>query len=86
MKRLALLALVPLAILAAGQEAEACAVCYGAPESPMTAGMNHAIFFLLALVASVQLGFVALFVSIIRRTRHLRNRRSNLHLIEGGLR
>ena len=84
MKRLLPLALLPLAILATGQEAEACAVCYGAPDSPMTVGMNHAIFFLLSVVAVVQLGFVALFVSIMRRNREWRKRKSEFHLIDGG--
>ncbi len=77
--------MLALAMLAASQQAEACAVCYGAPDAPMTTGMNHAIFFLLAIVGVVQVGFVALFVNIIRRSRAWRNRKSNFHLMEGGL-
>ena len=83
-RRLAPIAFLVAALLAGAQEVGACAVCYGAPESPMTTGMNNAIFFLLAVVAVVQLGFVALFVSMIRRNREWRKRKSEFHLIEGG--
>ena len=64
--------------------ADACAVCYGAEDSAMTAGLNNGILALLGVVAVVQGGFVALFVSIWQRGRRLRRRRAGLHLIQGG--
>lgn len=63
-----------------------CAVCYGAADSAQTAGLNAAILFLLAVVALVQAGLVALFVSIRRRGRDYERRKAELHLIEGGAR
>jgi hypothetical protein len=64
----------------------ACAVCYGAEDSPMTTGMNNGILTLLAVVAVVQGGFIALFLSFWHRARRLRQRKSQLHLIQGGAR
>jgi uncharacterized membrane protein len=78
-------ALAIVALLAA-QPAQACAVCYGNSESPMTHGMNNAILTLLGVVVVVQGGFVALFVSFWRRARRLRRQRESLRLIEGGVR
>ncbi len=66
--------------------AGACAVCYGAADSPQTAGLNAAILFLLGVVALVQAGLVAMFVAIARRGRAYRRRKAELHLIEGGAR
>jgi hypothetical protein len=76
-----LLALAAGAVLA--RPVLACATCYGAVDSPMTAGMNNAIATLLAIVATVQVGFVALFWSIRRRTRRLRDLRARLHVVHG---
>lgn len=64
--------------------ADACAVCYGAEDSSLTAGLNNGILALLGVVAVVQGGFVALFVSIWQRGRRLRRRRTELRLIQGG--
>lgn len=64
--------------------ADACAVCYGAEDSAMTAGLNNGILALLGVIAVVQGGFVALFVSIWQRGRRQRRRRAGLHLIQGG--
>ena len=64
--------------------AEACAVCYGEVESPMTAGMNNGILALLAVIAAVQVGFVALFLSIRQRARQLRQRKNRLQVVQGG--
>jgi len=58
----------------------------GDADSTMTEGMNNGIFALLGVVAVVQGGFVALFLSIRRRTRKLRERREGFRLIEGGVR
>jgi len=57
----------------------ACPVCYGPSDSPMAKGMNNAIGFLLAIVAVVQIGFAALFITFWRRARENRRR---LHLVE----
>ena len=73
------------AVLAAAP-AGACAVCYGGADSAMSEGMNNAILTLLAVVAVVQGGFVALFVSFRRRARRLSERRARFELIDGGAR
>jgi hypothetical protein len=64
--------------------ADACAVCYGAEDSAMTAGLNNGILALLAVIAVVQGGFVALFVSFWQRARRLRRRQTALQMIQGG--
>jgi hypothetical protein len=48
--------------------------------------MNNGILMLLAVVAVVQGGFVALFVSFWRRSRRLREQRDSFQLIDGGVR
>ncbi|MGH9465668.1 MAG: hypothetical protein ACRD0X_08465 [Thermoanaerobaculia bacterium] len=73
-----------LAVLAMPREAGACAVCYGAADSPETAGLNAAILFLLGIVAVVQAGLVAMFLAIRRRSRDYQRRKAELHLIAGG--
>lgn len=65
--------------------ATACPVCFGGP-SGGGQGMNAAIFFLLAVVGFVQLGFVALFFSFWRRAKELRRKRESFRLLEGGVR
>jgi len=62
-----------LATLALSQSAAACAVCYGAEDSAMTAGMNNAILLLLGVVALVQGSFAALFLSLRQRARRARS-------------
>jgi len=64
--------------------AEACAVCYGAADSPLTAGVNNGILVLLAVIAVVQVGFVALFLSIRQRAMRERQRQKRFQLIRGG--
>jgi hypothetical protein len=64
--------------------ADACAVCYGAADSPLTEGVNNGILVLLAVVAVVQVGFVALFLSIRQRARRERRRSDRFQLIGGG--
>lgn len=75
-----------LAGLVAASAASACPVCFGDSESQMAQGANNAILFLLGVVAVVQAGFIALFVSLRRRARQLRQRREQFQLIEGGAR
>jgi len=74
----ALLVLVPRA-------ADACAVCYGSADSSMTAGLNSAILVLLGIVATVQVGFVALFVRFRRRSKKLQAEKDRFQLIDGGV-
>ena len=66
--------------------AHACPVCFGDPDSPMVHGMNNGILALLGVVAVVQMGFVAMFVSIWRRGKRLRERKESFQIIEGGIR
>lgn len=77
------LLLAVLAGVVLARPALGCATCYGAADSPMTAGMNNAIATLLAIVATVQIGFVALFWSIHRRARRLRDLKARLHVVHG---
>jgi hypothetical protein len=63
----------------------ACPVCFGGPNS-IGKGMDTAIFFLLAIVALVQIGFVALFWSFRRRAKELQRHREQFHVINGGVR
>ena len=65
--------------------ADACAVCYGAADSSMTAGLNSAILVLLGIVATVQVGFVALFVRFRRRSQQLQAEKDRSQLIDGGV-
>ena len=64
------LALILLSLLAP-VAANACSVCYGAAGTPEAHAMNNAIVFLLGVVGSVQMGFVALFVVWRRRGKDL---------------
>lgn len=70
--------------LSGAAPAAACAVCYGDPDSAMSAGLNNAVLFLLGVVVVVQVGFVALFLSIRRRGRERARRKASLEVIEGG--
>lgn len=63
---------------------EACAVCYGAVDSPLTKGVNSGILVLLAVIAVVQVGFVALFLSIRQRAVKERRREESCRSIRGG--
>lgn len=64
--------------------AQACAVCYGAADSPLTTGVNNGILVLLGVIATVQVGFVALFLSIRQRALRERQRQESFQLIRGG--
>ena len=49
----------------------ACAVCYGAPDDPVTMGMNKAILFLLLTIVFVLSCIFYGIVSLIRRTNQI---------------
>ncbi|MGB3563361.1 MAG: hypothetical protein WBH85_03945 [Thermoanaerobaculia bacterium] len=84
MKTFIVPAIVVTAALLYPDTTDACAVCYGAKDAAMTAGLNNGILALLGVIALVQGSFVALFVSIWQRGRRLRQRRTGIHLIQGG--
>lgn len=48
---------------------KACAVCYGAQESPMTDGMNKAIMFLLLVICFVLTGVISVIILFYRRSK-----------------
>ncbi len=73
-------------VLGIAQPAMACPVCFGASDSPMAAGMNNGIFFLLGIIGTVQIGFVALFVSFRRRGTAYREHKESFEVIDGGAR
>lgn len=77
-----LVVLVVNALLPAA--AAACAVCYGDVDSGLTRGMNNGILVLLGVIAAVQGGFLALFLTIRRRARQVDRRKESYHLIQGG--
>ena len=77
--------LAALIVALAPQIANACPVCFGGPNS-LTTGMDSAIFFLIGIVAFVQIGFVALFWSFRRRAKELQRHREQFHVINGGVR
>jgi len=76
--------LIAVAVLGTAGPAMACPVCWGASDSPMAQGVNNGIFFLLGVIGSVQIGFVALFVSFRRRGREEQERRDSFEVINGG--
>ena len=49
----------------------ACAVCYGAPDDPITMGMNKAILFLLSTIVFVLSCIFYGILSLIRRTNQV---------------
>ena len=49
--------------------AMACATCFGAPDDPMTHGMNMAIISLMGITGTVLGGIVIFFISLIRKTK-----------------
>ncbi len=82
--RFAVAVLIAVAMLGAAEPAMACPVCFGESDSPMAQGMNNGIFFLLAIIGTVQIGFVALFVSFRRRGKELQERKDSFEVISGG--
>ena len=53
-------------LLAAGNSAFACSVCYGDTEAPMSKGLTWAITSLVGVVAVVLAGVIAFFVRTVR--------------------
>ncbi len=67
-------ALLAAALLLALQTGQACPVCYGDPQSNMTAGLNMAVLSLLGITGSVLAAVAAFFVFLRRRMRALNQR------------
>lgn len=51
----------------------ACAVCYGAADDPMTKGMDMAIIFLLCAIGSILMGIIAVSIYFARRAKLVNN-------------
>lgn len=62
--------LLLFAFLVLGSTSHACSVCGGDPSSPMTAGMNSAIWALLAITGTVVSTVIGFFLFLWRRARH----------------
>ena len=54
-----------------GGNAEACAVCYGNPDSPMVKAMNAGIWVLLGCILTVLSGLASMFLYWMSRSRRL---------------
>ena len=78
--------LVAVAVLCVAEPASACPVCWGESDSPMAQGMNNGILFLLGVIGTVQVGFIALFISFRRRGNDYQDRKDSLEVIDGGIR
>jgi len=53
-----------------------CAVCYGAPEHPVTQGMNNAVMFLLFVITFVLTCIGSSIYILIKRTKAVEIKRS----------
>ena len=53
-----------------------CAVCYGAPDHPVTQGMNNAVIFLLFTIIFVLSCIAASILILIKRTKAIEIKRS----------
>jgi hypothetical protein len=74
---------VPVILLLAAADTHACSVCLGDPSSPMTQGMNSAIWALLAVTGTVLSTFVAFFLYLWRRARVSRHTSIDTEWLEG---
>lgn len=73
-----------LVIVALPQIASACATCFGAPDAPMTKGMNNAILMLIGVVGLVYVGIGKVALDIRKRSKRLAEKeKPQLRLIRG---
>ena len=72
MNRIIILTLVTIILLM--ENLSACATCFGAPDAPMTKGMNMAILTLLGVTGSVMGMAGTMFIVLRRRARMLREK------------
>jgi len=64
--------------------AEACATCFGDPNSAETKGVKNAVFFMLGVIGLVQVGFVKMFWNFRQRARSLEDRKNSFRIVRGG--
>ena len=79
-------AMVGMLLLALPRIAAACATCYGAPDAPMTRGMNNAILLLMGVVGLVYVGIGKVIWDFRKRSKRLAEKqgiRPQLRLIRG---
>jgi hypothetical protein len=67
----AILALAVTSLAACAGTADACAVCYGAPDSPQIKAMQAGILVLLGCIGTVLAAFAGLFCYWLYRTQRL---------------
>ena len=73
-----------LLALALPQIASACATCFGAPDAPMTKGMNNAILMLIGVVGLVYVGIGKVALDFRKRSKRLAEKeKPRLRLIRG---
>ena len=60
------------------QTSHACAVCYGDPQAPMTAGLNQAIFFLLGVIGFILSLILTTGIYFYKRSKSLNKSRANI--------
>ena len=61
--------LLTVSVLAVPRAVLACPVCFGQSDSPMVAGVNMAVFFMLGVTGSVLAGFAGFIVYLMRRAK-----------------
>ena len=77
-------AILTAVVLALPQIASACATCFGAPDSPMTKGMNNAILMLIGVVGLVYVGIGKVALDFRKRSKRLAEKeKPKLRLIRG---
>lgn len=72
--------------LAMPQIASACSTCFGAPDAPMTKGMNNAILMLIGVVGLVYVGIGKVAWDFRKRSKRLAEkapRKPQMRLIRG---
>jgi hypothetical protein len=70
--------------LAFAQPLSACTVCMGAPGDPLVKGANNGIWVLLGVIFTVQIGFIALFVTFWKRARQQKKFREQFRVVTSG--
>ena len=70
--------IIGVVIFAFPQISHACAVCYGDPQDPMTAGLNQAIFFLLGVVGFILSIILTAGIYFCKRSKSLNKARENV--------